>query len=207
MIKVSFSGFAGSGKTSLMNEVKKILSLKWKVDTIEQLKGKNPFDNDKKSCFASQFFYITNQINEENTKAIGPLDYLLCDQSVLDQWIYWKHYLSGKEMNPALEEKNNVLRDIYRFWISTYDLIFVTRLDFNELDKRVFDNDLRIPDTHHVKKTDELFDIAVKEDGLKVFDIWNNNSIDESSYEVLRIISEYKGKEGKERKEGKEDVK
>jgi deoxyadenosine/deoxycytidine kinase len=195
MIKVSFSGFAGSGKTSLMNEVKKILSLKSKVETTEQLKGKNPFDDDKKSCFASQFFFLSTQINEENTKSILSSDYLLCDQSVLDQWIYWKHYISDKEMNPRLIEKNDLLRNMYRFWIQTYDMIFLVRIDLNELEKREFDNEFRILDLDHIKKTDEIFKSVVEEDNLRVFNNWNNNSIDESAHEIIRVISEYKGKE------------
>jgi len=195
MIKVSFSGYAGSGKTSLMNEVKKILSLKSKVEAIEQLKGKNPFDNDKKSCFVSQFFYITTQINEENTRIIAPLDYLLCDQSVLDQWAYWRYYLNSKDITPKMEEKNTLLRNIYRYWIKTYDLVFMIRTDLNELEKREFKNELRIPDIDHIKKTDEIYKAIIEEDNLKVYNIWNNNSIDESAFEVLRVISECKNKD------------
>jgi deoxyadenosine/deoxycytidine kinase len=195
MIKVSFSGYAGSGKTVLMNEVKKILSLKSKVEIVDQIKERNPFDTDKRACFASQFFYMTTQINEENIKAIAPVDFLLCDQCVLDQWIFWRYHILGKEMNPKLEEKSNLLRSIYLFWIKSYHLTFIIRTDLNELEKREFDNELRIPEIEHIKRTDELFKSTIEEDNLKVFDIWNNNTIDESAHEILRIMSEYKGKE------------
>jgi deoxyadenosine/deoxycytidine kinase len=195
MIKISFSGFSGSGKTSLMAEVKKILSLKSRVETIEELKGKNPFDNDKKSCFVSQFFFISTQINEENRKALAPLDYLLCDQSVLDQWIYWTSYLSKKEMIPQLEEKNNLLKALYQFWIKTYDLIFLIRMDLNELEKRELANEIRITDVEYIKKIEELYKKSIQEGNLKVIEIWNNNTIDESALEIIREISEYTERE------------
>jgi len=192
MIKISFSGFSGSGKTSLLTEVKKILSLKSKVDSIDKIKGKNPFDDDKKSYFISQFFYISTQVNEENIKAMTPLDYLLCDQSVLDQWIYWRHYIADKEITPQLEEKNNILKSIYHFWINTYDLIFLIRMDLKELEKREITNEFRVADLQYIMKTEELFKEAVKEDNLKIIEIWNNNSIDESAHEIIKTISEYK---------------
>ncbi|NIM14910.1 MAG: AAA family ATPase [Candidatus Aminicenantes bacterium] len=201
MIKISFSGFSGSGKTSLMTEVKKILSLKSRVETIEELKGKNPFDSDKKSCFVSQFFFVSTQINEENRKALAPLDYLLCDQSVLDQWIYWNRYLADKEMTSQLEEKNNLLKALYQFWIKTYDLIFLIRMDLNELEKRDIANEIRITDVEHIKKIEELYKKSIQEDNLKVIEIWNNNTIDESALEIIREISEYTEREREKEKE------
>jgi deoxyadenosine/deoxycytidine kinase len=195
MIKISFSGFSGSGKTSLMAEVKKILSLKSRVETIEELKGKNPFDSDKKSCFVSQFFFISTQINEENRKALAPLDYLLCDQSVLDQWIYWNHYLANKELNSQLEEKNSLLKALYQFWIKTYNLIFLIRMDLNELEKRDIANEIRITDVEQIKRIEELYKKSIQEDNLKVIEIWNNSTIDESAHEIIREISEYTERE------------
>ena len=204
MIKISFSGFSGSGKTSLLTEVKKILSLKYKVDSIDKIKGKNPFDNDKKSLFISQFFYLSTQINDENIKAMTPMDFLLCDQSVLDQWIYWRNYITDKETIPQLEEKNNILKNIYRFWIKTYDLIFLIRMDLKELEKRGITNEFRIADLEYIAKTEQLFKQTVQEDNLKIFEIWNNNTIDESAHEIIKVISEYKETEKKETDNDKE---
>ena len=152
MTKISFSGFSGSGKTSLLAEVKKILSLKSKVDSIDEIKGKNPFDSDQHSSFISNFFLMSTQINEENIKSMTGSDYLLCDQAVLDQWINWNSYISEKEMTPQLEQKHIILKDLYRLWIQTYDLIFLIRIDLNEFEKREFNNEIRIADLEHVKR-------------------------------------------------------
>ncbi len=192
MIKISFSGISGSGKTSLLKEVKKILSLKYKVDHVPEISGKNPFDNDKKSTFTSQFFYLSTQVNEENVHSINPLEYLLCDRSILDQWIYWKCSVLDKEFSEKLKIKNGILEDLYRFWIKTYDLIFLIRLDLKKLDSREFDKELRKIDSKYIKTREKVYLETIKEDNLKVFEIWNNNTIDESAQKIVQTISEYK---------------
>jgi deoxyadenosine/deoxycytidine kinase len=206
MTKISFSGFTGSGKTSLMAEVKKILSLKFKVESIDEIKGKNPFDSDQKSSFISQFFLVSTQINEENIKSMTGSDYLLCDQSVLDQWVNWNSYIPDKEITPQLEQKHNVFKDLYRLWIQTYDMIFIIRLDLNELEKREFNNEIRIADMEHVKKIDALYKTTIDADNLKVIEIWNNTSIDESAHKIIKLISEFKEnqEEPEEEEKGKE---
>jgi len=200
MTKISFSGFSGSGKTSLLAEVKKILSLKFKVESIDEIKGKNPFDSEKKS-FISQFFIMSSQINEENIKAMTGSDYLLCDQSVLDHWVNWNSYLSDQEMSPQLEEKHKLITDLYRFWIKNYDLIFLIRMDFKELEKREFNNEIRIADIEHIKKIDELYKEAIETDQLKVIEIWNNNTIDESAHEIIKSISQHRELEEEDQEE------
>jgi len=192
MIKVSFSGFPGSGKTSLMNEVKKILLLKYKVESLDEITRKNPFDENQKSGFDSQLFYITTQINEENIKKSMALDYLLCDRSILDQWIYWKSYIADKEMSPQLEERHNILKSLYRFWIKTYDVLFLIRGDLKEMEKRECNNEFRRSDLEYTQKIEEIFLKTIKEDELKIVEVWNNSTIDEAAHQILKHISEYK---------------
>jgi len=204
MTKISFSGFSGSGKTSLLAEVKKILSLKFKVESIDEIKGKNPFDSDQKSSFISNFFLMSTQINEENIKSMTGSDYLLCDQSVLDEWVNWNSYMPDKEMTPQLEQKHDVLQDLYRLWIQTYDLIFLIRMDLNELEKREFNNEIRIADIEHVKKIDALYKTTIDADNLKVIEIWNNTTIDESAHKIIKLISEFKENQEEPEEEEKE---
>lgn len=200
MIKISFSGFSGSGKTSLLAEVKKILSLKYKVESIEETKGKNPFDSDKKS-FVGHFYVMSSQINEENIKTMTCSDFLLCDQSILDQWIQWKNFIADHEMTPQLQEKHQLLKNLYHHWIKSYHLIFYIRLDLNQLEQRELNEELRITDLECIKKIDELYQTTINEDRLKVIEIWNNTSIDESAHEIIKHISEYKEKELESSKE------
>lgn len=192
MIKIAFSGISGSGKTSLLSEVKKILSLKYKVGSIDEINGRNPFDNDKRSTFVSQFFYVSTQINEENIHSISPLDFLLCDRSVLDQWIYWKRYIAEKELTPLLEEKNKILENLYRFWVKSYDLIFFIRMDLKELENREYNTEFRTAEPDYIKKTEELFLETIEKDNLDVVAIWNNTTIDESAHKIIKTISEFK---------------
>jgi deoxyadenosine/deoxycytidine kinase len=201
MLKISFSGFSGSGKTSLLTEVKKILSLKYNVESTDELKSKIPFDDNQKYTFISQFYYFSSQINEENIKAMSAKDFLLTDQSILDEWVYWKNHIANLEMTPQLEEKNNILENIYRFWIKTYDLIFWIRMDLKELEKREFYNDLKITDLETIKHKEDLYKEIAEEDKLGIIEIWNNNTVDESAHEIIKHISEFKGNENSEGKE------
>lgn len=192
MIKISFSGISGSGKTSLLNEVKKILSLKYKVSVIDEVNGKNPFDNSRRSSFVSQFFYISTQINEENIHTTSPGDFLLCNRSVLDQWIYWRNRLSEMEKSPALEEKNKLLENLYRFWIKTYDLIFFIRMSANSIESRELTQEFRTTEPEYIKRMEECFMETIRADNLNVTEIWNNGTIDNSTFQIIRRISDYR---------------
>jgi thymidylate kinase len=191
MIKISFSGCTGSGKTSLLNEGKKILSLKEEVESIEDLSKKNPFDTDKKLNFVGQFYSLTNQINEENLKALTSSDLLLCDTSILDQWIHHKKYISDVETNNHSEEKNNLLKNIYHFWIRTYDIIFFIRVDPKILENRKDTKNFELPSLDYFKETESFYLQTIKDDNLKVIEIWNNNSVDESAHNIIKHISEF----------------
>lgn len=191
MIKISFSGCTGTGKTSLLNESKKILSLKEEVESIAYLSQKNPFDTDNKLNFVGQFYSLTNQINEENLKALTSPDLLLCDKSILDQWIRHKKYISDVETNNHSEEKNNLMRNLYHFWIRTYDIIFFIRVDPNILENRKDSKKLELPSLDYFKEMESFYLQTIKDDNLKVIEIWNNNSVDESAHDIIKHISEF----------------
>lgn len=191
MIKISFSGIKECGKTSLLSEVKKVLSLKYKVESIDKISQKNPFDEDKKSNFISQFYFLSTQINEENVKSIASPDILLCDGSVLDQWILWKKHTSQLELSDQIKEKNNVLKNLYEYWIKTYDLTFFIRTSMIEYEKRKIENELIKIDTNYLIKTEEIYTKTIEEDNLNVIEIWNNSSIDEGAQKIIRFITDF----------------
>ncbi len=189
MNKISLSGVYGGGKTSLLTEVKKILSLKYKITTINDINTKNPFDDDIKSSFISHFFSIATQINEENIEMQKNFDLLFSDRSILDHWVLWKSSLQNVEMNEKLEEKNELLKNLYKFWIESYDLIFLVRIDLKEFEKREQNIEFRSRNIDYIKQTEDLFMETIKEDNLKVIEIWNNTTIDESAHKVIQAIS------------------
>ena len=191
MIKISFSGIKECGKTSLLSEVKKVLSLKYKVESIDKISQKSPFDEDKKSNFISQFYFLSTQINDENVKSIASPDILLCDGSVLDQWILWKKHTSQLELSDQIKEKNNVLKNLYKYWIKTYDLTFFIRTSMIEYEKRKIENELIKIDTNYLIKTEEIYTKTIEEDNLNVIEIWNNSSIDEGAQKIIKFITDF----------------
>ncbi len=191
MMKISFSGITGCGKTSLLTEVKKILLLKYKVESIDKISQKNPFDEDKKSNFISQFYFLSNQINEENTKSIASPDILLCDGSVLDLWVLWKKHTSQVEISDQIKEKNNVLENLYKYWVKTYNLTFFIRTSLIEYEKREIQNEFRKIDMNYLQKTEEIYTRTIEENKLNVIEIWNNSSIDEGAQKIIKFITEF----------------
>lgn len=194
MLKISFSGCTGCGKSSLLTETKKILSLKEGVESIEDLSKNNPFDTDKKSDFSSQFYLLTNHINQENIRTISFSDILLCDGSVLDHWIQWRKHLIDIEMSDNIEEKTDILKRLYHFWIKTYDLVFFIRVDPKILENRKEKENITLPGMEFVKEMEALYARTIQEDNLDVIEVWNNNSVDEGANTIVEKISEHQKK-------------
>lgn len=191
MLKISFSGCHGSGKTSLLNEGKKILGLKAGVESLEDLTKKNPFDSNSSSSFIGKFYCMTKQINEENIKSLSSPDILLCDNSILDHWVRWKKFADSIENNANLKDKDLVMKGLYAFWIKTYDLVFLIRVDAKTLEERNQAENFSFPDGNHLNKTEELYNRFIQGGHLNVIEIWNNGSVDESVQNIVKSISDF----------------
>jgi broad-specificity NMP kinase len=192
MHKMAFSGVPGSGKTSILAEVKKLLALKYRVEEVPDLRQNSPFDFDQKADFTSQFYFITSQINEENIRAQGRPDFLLGDGSLLDHWLEWQLSLAAKPGNGPAGEKNAVLESLYRFWMPTYAAVFRIRADVKVLKKRLSPAGLREYPLDRSAQLDEMYGRIVQNDRIQAFDVWNHQTIDESAQEVMTHLTDMK---------------
>ncbi len=189
MTKISFSGAYGSGKTSLIEEVKKIMSLKYKIFSLGDVNIKNPFDEDLRNSFISYFYSISTQINTENLESQKNHELMFCDRSILDQWVLWKLSLSGSDLSEKLKSKHLILENLYKFWIPSYTVIFLIRTDWEKIGKRVGDEEYKIRNEEYIKMIDTQFVETCKNDQLEIVEIWNNGSIDESAQRIIEEIS------------------
>lgn len=192
MSKIAFSGIPGSGKTSILSEVKKILSLKFRIADVPDLRLSSRFDFDQKAGFISQFFFISNQINEENIGSLNQPDFLLCDCSILDHWLKCQKFLAEKKTHNHAEEKNKLLKTLYHFWIPTYTVIFRIRVDGKELERRLPKSGLQTQEIGNSQPQDKLYGQIITADRIPAVDIWNHKSVDESAQEVLKKLGELK---------------
>jgi len=190
MIKVGVIGVPGSGKTTVIEELKKILGIKFNIEILEDISNKSPFDDNKETNFISQFYYFSTQINEENKFAINSPDILICDKTILDQWIYWNKYLIKVGKNEQLNEKDNILKIIYKYWINTYDIIFFMRIDSEVNRLRNDGKNLRDANISNIEESEKLFLKTIKDDSIPVIELWNNKSIDEVVNKLAEKISE-----------------
>ncbi len=189
VFKIAFSGLPACGKTAVLAEVKKILALKAPVAEVADICRSNPYDIDQKSGFVSQFFFMTNQVNEENIVAASNPEILLCDRSVLDQWVYWQKFRAAAPANGSLLEKEQLLEHLYRFWIKTYTLIFHIRADVKILRGRKTPNRFKNMGVQELMAMERLFLQTIQEDGLPALDIWNQGSVDEAAQQAVAEIS------------------
>lgn len=192
MHKIAFSGVPGSGKTSTLAEVKKLLSLKYRVEDVPDLKPNGPFDFDQKTGFVSQFYFITSQINEENLHAQDGPDFLLSDGSLLDHWLEWREFLERANGNGRPAGADALMEALYRFWLPTYAVVFRLRADAAALKKRKSRAGLREYPLERCQQADERFARLVQEERVPAFDVWNHQSIDESAQDVMVRLAEMK---------------
>ncbi len=192
MHKIAFSGIPGSGKTSILAEVKKLLSLKYRVEDVPDLKPNSPFDFDQKTGFISQFYFITSQINEENLRSQERPDFLLCDGSLLDHWLEWLGCPAPANGSTPPAGRDALMEALYRFWIPTYTVFFRLRADAAALKKRKPRAGMREYPLEGSPQVDESYSRIVQQDLLPSFDIWNHQSIDESTQEVMVHLADMK---------------
>lgn len=190
MVKISFSGIPGSGKTEVLAEVKKILSLRFRVEELEDLSARNPFDADQVPEFALAFFRFSSQINNENLKRTRPLDFLLCDRSVIDHWIDWRLRRPQKEENPQLERRNQVLRNLFSFWSASYDAVFHIRSSYRDLQTRIAGSEKYDLDEKRCQELESAYMEVFSREGVTAWEIWNRNSIDESAHQLIQKVVE-----------------
>lgn len=192
MHKIAFSGIPGSGKTSILAEVKKLLSLKYRVEEVPDLRLNSPFDFDQKTGFISQFYFITSQINEENLHAQERPDFLLCDGSLLDHWLEWQKCQAEANGGMPTAGRDALMESLYRFWLPTYTVFFRLRTDAAALKKRKPRAGMREYPLTDLPQAEENYSRITRQDRLPSFDIWNQQSIDESTQEAMVRLAEMK---------------
>jgi hypothetical protein len=192
MHKIAFSGISGSGKTSVLAEVRKLLALKYRVDEVPDLRPGSPFDFDQRAGFTSIFYLLTSQINEENIRSLGRPDFLLCDGSLLDHWLGWRLAQDGKPGNSQAAERGALLEGLYRFWMPTYEAVFHIRADARTLEERGAKAGLRELPAGQIRRAEELYGQAIQQDRLPAFAVWNQQSVDESAQEAMMRLADMK---------------
>lgn len=190
MVKIAISGIPGSGKTSVLAEVKKILSLRFRVEDVEDLGSRNPFDADQVPEFALAFFRLSSQINNENLKLTRPLDFLLCDRSIIDHWIDWHLRRPQKEGNPHMERRNQVLKNLFSFWSPSYDAVFHLRSPYRDFQSRTAAGEKHRLDEKAFQELESAYVKTFSREGVEAWEIWNRNSIDESAHQLIQKLGE-----------------
>ncbi|HDP94701.1 MAG TPA: hypothetical protein ENN40_04990 [Candidatus Aminicenantes bacterium] len=190
MLKISLSGLPGSGVNALLTEARKILGLKYRVEVVEPVRLKNPFDNSSHSGFISCFFDISTQINEENIRSISHPDLLVCNRSVLDHWVFWNREMRTKTSTPQLVAKHELIQRLSTFWMPSYDCYFLIRLDLAVLRERLGPVASGEYTPNDLDELDKVYHEVIGKLGIQVVEIWNSGSIDETTQKLVAALGD-----------------
>ena len=111
--KIAFIGTHGVGKTTLCYGLAaRLKRLDISLDVVREVARRCPLTINRETTLSAQAWILHTQIAEELVAATN-YDVVICDRSVLDNFVY---LLLAAGPQPALE-------DLVKIWIETYDLL------------------------------------------------------------------------------------
>lgn len=200
MKKVAVIGSHGVGKTSIAQGAKARLEEQgYRVEFLGELARQCPFQLNEESDFNAQFFMISGQVNEENKAVLSEPDILITDRCILDSFIYWRWIRDKKarelESHPEkearlrdLEKKDKVLENIVKAWINTYDAFIYVKVSDETWNDRDQKDGVRNPKFSWYKDICDGFERALKEYGLQVTEVQNDDDFFESVNKAVATI-------------------
>jgi len=197
MKKVAIIGSHGVGKTSIAQGAKARLEEQgYRVEFLGELARQCPFQLNEESDFDAQFYMISGQVNEENRAVLSEPDILITDRSILDSLIYWrwirdkkrKEFGNQPEKLRDLEKKDQVLENIVKSWIDTYDAFVYVKVSDDTWNNRDQKDGVRNPRFGWYKDICSGFEKALKEYNLEVMEIDNDGDFFESINKAVAAI-------------------
>jgi thymidylate kinase len=143
-MKIAFTGSHGVGKTTLINELEKELSISKNIEVTKEIpriicevvnnpeyfrRGQNNLDK--------QLLILLGQVIQEYDLSKSDLEIVLCDRTIFDHWAYTL-YLFKNELN------NDYIKIIENFLVkhmSSYDKIFYLPIEFDVEDDGTREDD------------------------------------------------------------------
>jgi nicotinamide riboside kinase len=142
MTKLAIVGSHGVGKSTLVNELRKIYP---GFNFVTEVARKCPYSLNEKTTLESQDWILRKQIQSELEKPL--YDVTICDRSVYDQLAYIVYAVDNN--NISLEDGKQ-LENFITNWGLSYDFIFYVPIEFN-----VVDDGFRSVDELYRKEIDE----------------------------------------------------
>lgn len=151
MIKIAIDGIHGSGKTTLVNNIKNYLeSINKNVYLVGEVARKYPY---KLGTIRAQRWIWEAHINEELKGYNSNCDVILCDRTLLSNLIYYKYIIKDQPINS--DSVFDAFLNYTRQWMKTYTHISI--LDMNS--EFIVDDGFRITD---IDKTIEINNLFIK---------------------------------------------
>jgi thymidylate kinase len=195
MKKIAFVGAHGTGKTTVVKTIKRILEAEgYSVESTKEAARSCPFQLDANANFASQFYILSTQINEENAAALKDPDFILADRCALDSLVYW-NLIKEKEFKKTLEtsivrNQSAAMEALFKSVINEFDLIFYFKISEFEWLRRNPSDGVRSTDLNWYATVSDAFDSFIKKRQVKVVEISSDSSLQEIVETVMGVIND-----------------
>jgi nicotinamide riboside kinase len=175
---VAISGAQSVGKTTVINELEKILGNKYTIvrESIRKLAKKGFIINEK----GNDNTQIA--VMNEHIKNLLPEGDLILDRSVLDGYIYTQYLFNNNKIS---EETLKYAESIFRDHINDIDILFYIKPEFE-----IVNDNVRSIDKEFRDAVVELFEKTIEDYNLDV--IYLSGSVDERVNQFLDSIKEFK---------------
>lgn len=186
LVKVTFVGAHGTGKTTLVNALAErieTLGIKCSVTPevpriiCESADDATYFRRGKNSLSKQILLLVGQPIYE--AAAINGASILLCDRAILDHWAYTRH-LFMKELKE--QEALSPLRNLIAKHCQSYDFIFYVPIEFAPLD-----DGTREGDQDFQKAIDQEIRELLKTYGLTYHTI--SGTVPERAAQVMKVLN------------------
>lgn len=139
MKKIAFIGAHGAGKTTLAyHTAAHLKTLGKNVDIVPERARFSPFGINENMEVRTSFWCVADQIKLEMEAEKRNLDYLICDRTTFDTFLYCDEMIIDKNNLPLNYE---VMKAMANDWLDTYDKIYRVNSELQLLDDKVRSTD------------------------------------------------------------------
>lgn len=160
MKKIGLCGVHGSGKTTLATAMEKNYAARGcSVYVISEVARNVPYPLG--TVEAQEYIWRNQMIQEKHAMGLD-LDVLICDRTVMDNLMYYRHIIEKSDQLSMWREHFFRWLDLHaeaEEWMATYDQVIRLPLNLEWLQK---DDPLRPKSVSFARQIDRLFDVFVQ---------------------------------------------
>lgn len=176
MKKIAIAGPHGQGKTTLCFNISNNLKKDgYNVEILQEQARFSPFGINDNMTIETSYWVLTNQIKTELEAQNRKLDYLICDRTPLDTYLYARHF--GLDRGDLTRN----FKELAESWLQTYHAVYI----LENKNQDVKNDNVRSTDQEFLKEIKKLFSYTFcfpRGDNVEVVRFSNYKMLDNYKY-------------------------